>query len=164
MRGEGSQYILLGPANPTGPWDPLILNIFFCDHTNITSTMHFFVCLSRPVYASHIISFISLCKTLCLWRSLDMMLCWLLILLPPSSRFLLGWMNTAPPEWQLQCTNQYGPIPLEDFSLLQHCCDNLECCLLDDNPTNAHLQIWPITYYLSATCFGHPRDHHQEFL
>ena len=164
MRGEGSQYILLGPANPTGPWHPPILNTFFSDHTNITSTMHFFACLSRPVYASHTISFISLCKTLCLWRSLDMMLCWLLILLPPSSRFLLGWMNTAPPEWQLQCTNQHGPIPLEDFSLLQHCCDNLECCLLDDNPTNARLQICTITYYLSAICFGHLRDHHEGFL
>ena len=60
-------------------------------------------------------------------------------------------MNTAPPERQLQCTNQHGPIPLEDFNLLHHCCANLECCLLNDNPTNAHLQICTITYYSSAT-------------
>jgi hypothetical protein len=69
MRGEGSQYISLGPANPTGPWDPPMLNMFFSHHTNITGTMHFFAYLSRLVYTSHIISFISLCKTLCLWRS-----------------------------------------------------------------------------------------------
>ena len=104
-----------------------------------------------------------LCVKPCVYED-QMMLCWLLILLPPSSRFLLGWMNTAPPEWQLQCTNQHGPIPLEDFSPLQHCCDNLECCLLDDNPTNARLQICTITYYLSAICFGHLRDHHEGFL
>lgn len=49
---------------------------FFSNHTNITSTMHFFTCLSRLVQTSHIISFISLCKTLCLWRSKSFWIWW----------------------------------------------------------------------------------------
>jgi len=65
VRGEGSRYILLGPANPTGPWDLPTLNMFFSDHTNITGITHFFACLSRLVYTSYNISFIFLCKILC---------------------------------------------------------------------------------------------------
>ena len=65
----GSRYILMGPANPTGLWDPPMMNMIFSDHTNITGTMHFFACLSRLVYTLHIISFVSLCKILCLWRT-----------------------------------------------------------------------------------------------
>jgi hypothetical protein len=52
----------MGPANPTGLWDPPMMNMIFSDHTNITGTMHFFACLSRLVYTPHIISFVSLCK------------------------------------------------------------------------------------------------------
>jgi hypothetical protein len=105
-----------------------------------------------------------LCAKPCVYEDQNhfIYLCWLLILLPPCSGFLLACMSTAPPEWQFLCTNQCGRIPLEDFILLQHCCDNLECCLLNDNPTNAHLQICTITYYSSATCFGHLCDHHRD--
>ena len=97
MRGEGTRYILLGPVNPTGPWDPPILNMFISDHTNITGSMQFFACLSRPVYTSHIISFVSLCKTLCLWRSKSFCIwcsveCWYCCLHVQDS-YWAGWIQ-----------------------------------------------------------------------
>jgi len=167
MRGEGSRYTLLGPANPTGPWDPCILNMFFSDHTNITGIMHFFTCLSRIVCTSHIISFISLCKNLCLWRSKSFCIwccvdCWYCCLHVQDS-YWAGWIQLLLNDSRYVPINT-APISLGDFSLLQHCCDNLKCCLCNDNPTNAHLKICTITYYSSVTCFGHLRDHHQGFL
>ena len=97
MRGEGSWYILLGPANPTGLWDPSILNMFFSGHTSNTGTMHFFAYLSRLVYTSQNFSFISLCKTLCLWRSKSFWIwccvdCWYRCLHIEDS-YWVGWIQ-----------------------------------------------------------------------
>jgi len=127
--------------------------------------MQFFACLSRLEYTSYIISFISLCKILCYKAQRhfgsDAMLT--ADIAASMFRILTGLDEYSSPQWQLLCTNQHGPISLEDFNLLRHCCDNLKCCLLNDNPTNAHLQKYTFTYYPSATCFGHLHDHHQRF-
>jgi len=56
----------------------------------------------------------------------------------PRSWFLLGWMNRAPAEWQLLCTNQHGPVSLEEFNLFQHCCDNLKWQPSKCTFTNTH--------------------------
>ena len=45
-RGEGSRYILLGARQPSRALGPTYIEYFFSDRTTITSTMHFFACLS----------------------------------------------------------------------------------------------------------------------